>query len=947
MQKIKILLLGEKSNRKEIVSAYLKLATFSDISHHSHKKQIKIDNDSILVEVVEIPDNSDPETENQTIRQADGYIVVGKDIIRGALPTLKSVVVKINAIKEDEEDIPIVAVGNLRDGALSQSLLSQELSIPFFVINVVTQKNIDESFNEVCVLVLKQRKLKEALEASEASSGSNSSSSSGGFKSGFKNVLNSSWQSLKKTTSKEGKESKETKENREALSAGNSLDALSTAIDEKPESFLFHLLLEFRALACNIGSECELHFYLYDKSRHVVYTEVFSVPLSSLGLPVHDKFDKIMGAFENVSLVPQSDLAWSRHTYLLCKIVKISNVCDGAPVRKPFGFATLPLSEIIRAQRQQAGDTFIMQIHLCGKDKEFMLMPGHICKKSKFASAANDQEVAGGTSIGAPGASTKKNSSMAEQGTADGVVSIVLQLFKGDLKTIMKDKKSDMISGRIKLVNSIGSIPLKSPFHPPPHVPVPGSASVAVASLQLAASENRGLTHELYLSLLRGDFVSEDLRKGVEISIFAMKENGEPLSTARFYPSDTSYHPADSVYRSVVIAGTLHPLWHECIRISIPQSDYKKTHLLFILRDCSEKDKSKSSGLVVGCCFLQLCRRDTSTLKPVLTPDGEVQMILHRLDHTIGKLYTPRMKTLATEKEEDPQPGAKKDVIFANIMLSTKSAEGAIAKQQFSEYAVVGENSSSASSSSIPSSYSEPADAKNRPKPPARLVLSADGDNLKSKNTVPNAEYQVPQKKPGAVPPAVLPSSAKPHIPGLKNGSISARPEATDNYTDDNPPPVPERILSPPHSPTKESPPQSIPYLPPALPPRRDKPLTAPTLSAASSSSSAASGPSTDNSSAKPSSSVSTSSSTTSLSTVSASSSSSSLSSSTTSSPSTPAPQVNPIVDGLTKQQILGYDLNNLSLEVLTALLKEQNEAIERTKEKLMKKSRAEKPSLK
>lgn len=288
-------------------------------------------------------------------------------------------------------------------------------------------------------------------------------------------------------------------------------------------------------------------------------------------------------------MVPQSDLAWSRHTYLLCKIVKISNVCDGAPVRKPFGFATLPLSEIIRAQRQQAGDTFIMQIHLCGKDKEFMLMPGHICKKSKFASAANDQEVAGGTSIGAPGASTKKNSSMAEQGTADGVVSIVLQLFKGDLKTIMKDKKSDMISGRIKLVNSIGSIPLKSPFHPPPHVPVPGSASVAVASLQLAASENRGLTHELYLSLLRGDFVSEDLRKGVEISIFAMKENGEPLSTARFYPSDTSYHPADSVYRSVVIAGTLHPLWHECIRISIPQSDYKKTHLLFILRDCSEK----------------------------------------------------------------------------------------------------------------------------------------------------------------------------------------------------------------------------------------------------------------------------------------------------------------------------------------------------------------------
>ncbi|KJE95208.1 hypothetical protein CAOG_005684 [Capsaspora owczarzaki ATCC 30864] len=862
-QSIRVLLLGDPKLRKELAAAYLKLASFSNAGSHSHKKHVKIEGETCLVEVVETADQSNKaeEVDIAAIRQADAFLVVARDVVRGSFPNVVAYRNRINAVKEDDEDIPIIVVGNVRDGALTNPIVSEALCVPFLDINIATNKHIDECFTEACVRTLKQRRLKHAVEAADK-----------------RGVLDAIKQNIKRTYGK-GDHSA----SREALSSHGSMERLPTI-----DSFNFHLLFQFEALVCAVGTDCEIYFSLYDKQRNVVFTEPFMLPLTSLGMPSRDRTAAL---FSYITNAPVNDLFWTRHTWLLCKIVKLVNTCDGPAIRKPFGMATIPLSEVVKAQRDHSGNSFTLAIHLCGKDKEFMQTPASICKKSKFPSAASETDTAGGTTLGNVGMSASVQGTVRQAHKApvhgDGFVLATLQLFKGESAAVMQDHKTDMLGGKIQLVHCIGHVAYRSPFHPPPNIAVSGQT----AALVLASHDPRPPTNELYVSLLRGDFHSDDLRRGVEVTFHLLRETGDPSPNSRFLPTDATY-------KSVVYSSTLHPAWHETFRASIPVIEYKRTHLLMVVRDCSERDKFKTSGLTVGYCFLPLNHRDPHSQKLLPVADGQYQCVLHRLEHQVGKPYSLKMRSLA-EGEETPAP-QKNDSLFVSIMLSTRENEshkGTLpAPVKSSDYAVVSDALSASSAGTAASAlYAQPSDS--RPKLPPRPgdAPEAVAPPTSAKPAV-SAEYQVPQKN-----HAVL-AAPKPSAAGSGNNRAAIVFDETASNLD-QPPAIPERTRSPrltsPPPPPAAAPaagsvaiganPNPI-YVQPPLPPRKDKTVS--------------DGP-----------------------------------------PKLPIPYSQSVVESLTRQQLLGHDLDMLSTDKLTLLLRELDAALERTKAVLIQKSRAEKPS--
>lgn len=326
----------------------------------------------------------------------------------------------------------------------------------------------------------------------------------------------------------------------------------------------FHVLFSLKACIASIcapGETTELYFSLYNQSSKSFISEEYLVKLTYNGMPTDlEKMGKLSTIFTDLS---NRDI--SCQIFLVCRLIRsgrmmldhenISNEYVNNPVRRPFGYAVLNISDLFsgKVKSEDHSDELLMKIYTPTSESAFSsLFENIIAQNGNY-----------------------ETSSRAE------MICVSVEVLSGDLLQVSSDRGLYDVC----VTHRLGF----------PEIILPG--------------DNRNF---IYLTLGAGDFAQG--RKNVEVAVEVRLSNGSQLPCAIFIGSGET--PV-SVYESVVYYHSTSPKFRETIRLDIPYELVdSRTHVFFTYRNCSSHDKNDKTDRAFGFSVLPLVKSGSEVVIP-------------------------------------------------------------------------------------------------------------------------------------------------------------------------------------------------------------------------------------------------------------------------------------------------------------------------------------------
>ena len=332
---------------------------------------------------------------------------------------------------------------------------------------------------------------------------------------------------------------------------------------------LHHVYVHYTGLVCSLlqGEEkIEVLLRIYDLARERFVSESFGVRSqfgsSRPGMSLSCLFTDL----------DTNDIAAMNDYYIVCHLVRNgkmdANSKKGGVFRRPLACAVVPMHSLVTVcqddepLRQLAG-----QLYTCD-EKDFSQLHYSIIRKP-----------------------VKSNERY-------GSVSLAMQLFHGDLPTVLSRYANDL-GKDIPLVRKLGF----------PEVIRPDE-----------------MRNDIFVTIDRGEFEKggKSTPKNLEVTMQVLNSDGSPLKVihpAAGFEMATEYH-------TTVLYHNNAPRWAETMRLDIPFESVNEAHLLFTVKHCSKSDESRyttyasmkiinTDGTTVSDAEHELCLfRGTATFSP-------------------------------------------------------------------------------------------------------------------------------------------------------------------------------------------------------------------------------------------------------------------------------------------------------------------------------------------
>jgi len=135
----------------------------------SYMKEVELEGQKVFLEVIDTAGQDEYDAlRDQYMRESDGFLVVYDITDRQSFIQVDDFVQHINMVKEDQDTIPMVLVGNKSDLKANQKISEEEAkkyakvsmgNAPFFYASALQRYNIDECFNALIARIVTQEKL--------------------------------------------------------------------------------------------------------------------------------------------------------------------------------------------------------------------------------------------------------------------------------------------------------------------------------------------------------------------------------------------------------------------------------------------------------------------------------------------------------------------------------------------------------------------------------------------------------------------------------------------------------------------------------------------------------------------------------------------------------------------------------------------------------------------
>ncbi|KAK2467786.1 hypothetical protein APHAL10511_000081 [Amanita phalloides] len=352
----------------------------------------------------------------------------------------------------------------------------------------------------------------------------------------------------------------------------------------------YHLYLDVRAFVaspCSPGETAELSFSLYRKQGTQFITEDFCVVLNHNGVMARDPSGRIRTLFTDLVFTDIQD-----PTYLVCRIIRNGtlkgNNTESHPrlsdpvrpdsnvwadtsspsrvsqsgestqrVRRPFGCATLELSQLSKTVEDQSDMSpmkeYAMPIYVPTNEISFSMIHQSIINN---------------------------NAKEFEKSSRADTLAVSIKVFRGDLQTVARE-------------------------HPSLLQDIPHTLRLGFPDVVFPGDER----NELYIKLWSGDFGPSHISSSrlsvanlarvqmgptannVEVIIEVKDEDGKIVENVI---SQGSGEPPMSQFRSMVFQRCNEPTFGELIKIILPSDSMPEWHLFFTFRHRSNRERPRS-----------------------------------------------------------------------------------------------------------------------------------------------------------------------------------------------------------------------------------------------------------------------------------------------------------------------------------------------------------------
>ncbi|KAJ3278028.1 hypothetical protein HK104_002729, partial [Borealophlyctis nickersoniae] len=392
------------------------------------------------------------------------------------------------------------------------------------------------------------------------------------------------------------------------------LDELSTRFS--------HLYFELKACIasfCLPNEYAELYFSIYNRAEGRAVTEEYQILVNSAGMP-RDVGDGGAAGGKGVAgrlktlFVDLSHRDLTDHMYLVCRIVRtgkmnvsekeagsatkgavhhggmmqressssslsglmggVNGVGGGGGYRRPFGWATVPIGEILR--EKNASDSSLFRE---------IVMPIFVPVSESGFGSLHEQII---NRVGG-----YESSARAE------ALNVTLRLFHGDAGPIIRENAMLLKDVTVTPRNGFSDVIL------------PGDVRNA-----------------MYVTLTSGEFSQgrKTSARNVEVTVQVRLTNGEFLTQCI---SRGAGEPRAGSYDSLVYYHNNTPRWNETVRLDLSPDLFEKAHIFFTFRHCSSSDKGSGdkTDRNFAFAFLPLLRGNHTVIN-----DGSHGLILYKWD---------------------------------------------------------------------------------------------------------------------------------------------------------------------------------------------------------------------------------------------------------------------------------------------------------------------------